>query len=376
MANLRTGEATGARGIVLGRLLAPLGRFYSEAGDKTHARDILKESLELLQRLGASEETLMPLLFLAEVQESIEESNRLYQEALTLARAIDDQWAIGHALIYLAINSSFTGNYQEAEQQAQEALNQFRHNGDKGGIVFSLVVLSVLAVDRGQYEHALALAQESRSVSQGFNPLFRASSLFPLGYALFALGKYTEAEEQFRQSLTFAREVGRQVWASDMRFWLGETAFYTGDYARAAHQYQASLAGAVKFNDLGSIVQNHCALGRLDVAQDRLIKAREHFHAALQTALSLSQPPLILECMLSVAELFAEEGDLNYSVLLATLIKEHPASRAQINERAELLLARVETGLPSKAGDANHQRSQTKNLVALASQILVDLEMS
>lgn len=374
VADLRSSEAVKARDIVLGRLLAPLGRFYSEAGDRARARKLLEESLDLLERQGASEERLMSLLFLAEAQRSIKESNRLYQEGLTLARAIGDQWAIGHALIYLAWNSRATGDYQEAEQQGHEALKQFRQNGDKGGIAFSLVMLSVLAVDRGQYEHALALAQESRSVTQGFNPLFHSQGLFPLGYALFALGKYSEAEEKFRQSLKLAREVGRQVWARNMLFWLGEITFYMGDYARAAQQYQESLAGAIEIDNLDSIVQNHCALGRLDTAQGKYIEARKHFYAALQTSLPINRPPLILDCMAGIAELFAKEGDLDNAALLATLITGHSASRAKINERAAHLLAQIEADLSSNGLDAVRQRSRALDLGSVAAQLLVDLE--
>ena len=375
VADLRISQAVEARDIVLGRLLAPLGRFYGEAGDRAKARKLLEESLDLLQHQEASEERLMPLLFLAEAQGSIKESNRLYQEGLALARAIGDQWAIGHALIYLAWNSRATGDYQEAEQQGHEALKQFRQNGDKGGIAFSLVMLSMLAVDRGRYEDALALAQESRSVTQGFNPLFHSQGLIPLGYALFALGKYAEAEEQFQQSLTLAREVGREVWARDMLFWLGAIAFYMGDYARAAQHYQESLAGAVEIDNFDSIVQNHCALGRLDVAQGRFVGARKHFHNALQTALPLSQPPLILDCLTGITELFAKEGDLAYAALLAIFITGHPASRAKITERVVHLLARIEADLSSNALDAVRQRSRTLDLDSVAAQLLLDLEM-
>ncbi len=71
VAALRTGEATGERGLVLGRLLACLGSFYNLIGQPAKAYDINKESLVLLRRLGAREETLMPLLYLADAQGSL-----------------------------------------------------------------------------------------------------------------------------------------------------------------------------------------------------------------------------------------------------------------------------------------------------------------
>ena len=122
-------------------------------------------------------------------------------------------------------------------------------------------------------------------------------------------------------------------------------------------------------------MQNHCALGRLDVAQGRFVGARKHFHNALQTALPLSQPPLILDCLAGIIELFVTEGDLAYAALLAIFITGHPASRAKITERAAHLLARIEADLSSNALDAVHQRSRSLDLDSVAAQLLLDLEM-
>ncbi len=373
VANLRNGEATGGRGIVLGRLLAPLGRSYGIRGDNAKAREMLEESLDLLQRLGATEDSLIPLLFLAEVQDSMEESNRLYREGLTLARAVGDPWAIGHALVFLAVNARLTGDYQEAQHLGHEALKQFRQNGDKPGRAVSLFELSLLAVDMGRYEEAVTLARESISLTLEFNTMIRVMGLFPLGIALYALGKYGEAEEQFRKALTVFRKFGREDWKSGL-FFLGELAFRKRDYVGATQLYKDSLATAVAFGDFHMITLNHRSLGRLNVAQGRGIEARKHLHAALQTAMQLNWRPLILDCLVPIAELFLEESDQEYAALLATLITKDPASRAMSIERGERLLAQLEKELPSNEMDAVRQRSRTTDLNAVAGQLLEELE--
>ncbi|MDX1401681.1 MAG: tetratricopeptide repeat protein, partial [Kiloniellales bacterium] len=373
VAELRTGEASGARGIVLGRILAPLGRFYQSRGNTVKATETLEESLDLLQRLGTAEESLLPLLFLAEVQESIEESNRLYEEGLALAKKFDDPWAIGHALLYLGWNALELGDYQRAVLFTREALDQFKRNGDKGGIAFLLSQSGLLAIDQGRYEDALAFARESISVTQEVNPDF-GWGWWVQALALFALGEYEEAAEKFRYMLPINQERGNKYQVYGALFWLGEIAFNTGDYSQAAQQYQDSLAGAVEDKNLAFIVQNHNALGRLDGLQGRIIEARRHFLTALQTAISFGRPPLILDCLVSVAELFVKEGDLDSAALLALFISEHPASRAKTKERADRLLARTEKYLPSDEMAAVHQRSEQSDLKAVADQLLLDLE--
>ncbi len=374
VADLRNGNAFGARGIVLGRLLAPLGRFYGSIGDTAKAREILKESLEILQRLGATDDTLVSLLFLAEVQESIEESNRLYQEGLALAREIGDRWAIGHSLLFLGWNARLTGDYQDAEQKLREALNQFRGNGDRGGIATALTSLSALAVDRGRYEDALALGKESRSETQGFNPMVRLLGLQPMGEALHALEEYEEAEEMFQQIRKTGKEFGREDLTQEILYWLGEIAFSKKDFTRATQQFQDSLAWAGENDDFELIVQNHNALGKLDLTQERVIEARKHLHAALQAAIKLNWRPLLLDCFVGIAELLSEEGDLGYAAMLATLITTDPASRAMTKERGEHLLVRIKKDLSFDEMDTVRQRSRSIDLDTVAAQLLVDLE--
>jgi predicted ATPase/DNA-binding SARP family transcriptional activator len=374
VADLRCGEATGERGIVLGRLLAPLGRTYGWRGDTARAREMLEESLELLQRLGATEESLIPLLFLAEVQDSMEESNRLYREGLALARAVDDPWAIGHALVFLVENARRAGDYREAQRLGHEALKQFRKNDDKVAVAVALNELSLLATDLGQYEIALTYARESISVTQEFTPMIRIMGLVPLGLALLALGRYDEAEEQFRQQRTVHREIAREDW--DGLFFLGEVAFHKRDFARAAQLYNDSLARAVEREDLYMVVNNQISQGRLYLELGKHIEAKTHLRAALRTALQLDWRPLLLGCFVAIAELLAEEGDSDCAAELATLVAQDPASMAVSKGRAERLLARVEEDLASDALDTVRRCADQSDLGAVAAQLLVDLETS
>ncbi|MGD8805298.1 MAG: BTAD domain-containing putative transcriptional regulator [Chloroflexota bacterium] len=375
VADLKKGELVGQRGIVLGRLLAPLGRFYA-SWDRVKARTVLEESLDLLQRLGGFKESLATLLFLAEVQESIAESNRLYQEGLTLAKDIDDRWAIGHALVFWGENDRLMGHYHKAEERYREALSQFRRNGDNGGIAWSLNRLSLLAIDRGRYEDALTLAREAWSTTEEFNPAYHSMGSFVLARAYHALGAYEEAEKEFRYILALSLELEHDPGIHNLCFWLGEIAFGKRDYTGARQQYQNSLAGAVVLNNLDLVIRNHNALGRIDLEQDKSIEAKRHFHTALQTAGPLNRRPLLLDCLTPIAALLAKEGDPEYAALLAMLVTKDPASRAIDIERAQRLLARIETILPSDELDAVRQRSYESDLTAVAAQLSSDLETS
>lgn len=373
VASLRASDAIGERGVILGRLLANLSWFYDWIGQSGKAMDVARESLDLLQRLGAREERLMPLLCLDSAQGSLEESNRLLRESLTLARECGDQWAIGHTLLRMGETARAAGDYEQAEQRGLEALHQFRQNGDTRGAAWVLWDLTNVAIDCGLYEKALALARETMSLSQGLN-FVASTGIGSLGVALYALGAYEEAQDLLQQNLTIDREVGLRSWVSKDLFILGKIAFRTEDYARATQQYRESLAGALELDDLEMVALNHDALGRLNMIQGAGNLAREHLQTALQVALPLGRPPILLATLATVAELLAEEDDLAYAASLAMLVTNHPASQAKVKERAARLLTRLEAQLPANDLANIRRRSRQGDLDAVAAQLLEDLK--
>jgi hypothetical protein len=112
----------------------------------------------------------------------------------------------------------------------------------------------------------------------------------------------------------------------------------------------------------------------VNVTQGRIIEAKKDYHTAVQTVLQLSWRPLLFDCLVGVAELFAEEGKSDKAAHLATLILADSASRSMTKDRAERLLTRVERGFSSEEMDALRQRSHKNDLVSLAAQLLQDLE--
>ncbi len=334
---------------------------------------VAKKSLDLLQRLGAREETVMPLLCLSMYQESLKESSRLLSESLILARQFGDQWAIGHTLVRMGENAQAVGDYANAEQRWREALKQFRQNRDIRATAWALTYLSVLVGDRGRYEEALALAQENMSLFTESNPP-TPYVFYALGKALYDLGTYEAAEEQFQQRLALTKEVGLRSQNPVNLFFLGKIAFRTGDYARAHQHHEESLAGALEFDNLELVAQNHDALGRLYGAQSAGMRAREHCRAALQAAIAFGQSQILLDCLATVAELILEEGNLDQAAMMAMPITNHPNSRAKTKERAGRLLIKSEVDLSSGDLADKYQRGRQSDLDTVAAQVLVDLK--
>ena len=376
LAMLRTNQTTEKRGIILGRILYFLGVLYFFPDQHEKMFEYLKESIDIFQRLGARDEKLKPLLTLARLQTSIDESNRLLSECLTLAREVGDKWAIGASLQYMGENDRDSGNYEQAKLRLQEGLKQCRKTDGWRNVLVKIAWLSFIAVDLGHYDEALTLAWECAFIERKFAPKFPMWSTRVLGRALYAIGEYDKAEDQFQQSLTLSREYNLGSWTPLCLFHLGEISFSTGNYASANQRYMQSLAEALELNNFELVARNQNALGRLALVQGDCLRAEDHLLEALQTANPLGRPPLLLLIFANSAELFAKEKNLEQAALLAAFVTNHKASTARVKERADELLTRLEEQLSVDELAEIRQRSRQSDLDSLAAQLVLDLENS
>jgi tetratricopeptide (TPR) repeat protein len=232
--------------------------------------------------------------------------------------------------------------------------------------------LSAIAIYLGKYQQALSLARECEIFLHDFNNIYSLYGSGSLIDALYAVGEYDEAEELCQRVLSYFKERGAfhtYCWL----FWLGKLAFKKDEYERAEKQFQESLVIAYEAEDPEVIALAHDALGRLKLNNGEVHLARKHLQSALETAISLSRPPILLAIITTAAELFAEEGDQEYAALLAILTAYHSASQASVKERAEELLTRLEAQLGADDLVEIRQRSQQSDLDSLAHQLLIDL---
>jgi hypothetical protein len=112
----------------------------------------------------------------------------------------------------------------------------------------------------------------------------------------------------------------------------------------------------------------------LDLVQGDYLQIRERLRAALKSALPLYRPPITLAILATAVELFTYEGDLAYATLLATFVRDHPASAARVKERVEKVLSDLDGQLSAEELATINHRSQGSDLYYLAEQLLTNLE--
>jgi ATP/maltotriose-dependent transcriptional regulator MalT len=157
--------------------------------------------------------------------------------------------------------------------------------------------------------------------------------------------EHEAARRHYQEALEIASGIANRSLYASVLAGLGQVAVYSGDYANARQLYDESLIICRQTGDRGNIANHSAALGVIAMIQGNHAQPRRHLLESLQEGIAIGAPPIILNSMMGIAELFMRQGNLTPAVRLAALIVNHPASHAETKERAGLLLTHLEAKL-------------------------------
>jgi len=192
---------------------------------------------------------------------NVERVESLLNESLTLFQALGDPWGVGLAHFDLGWWALGSDEVQRAETIWQAGLSAFRQTGDRWGLAVTLGALSYLARLKGDYIRAAALSEESLALFRQLgDKAGMAVSLARLGHVAFRRGDYPQAKALLEKGLALQRDLGEQNGMVSTFSQLGLIAAYQGDYARAAAWLEDSIALS---HDVGDTIDGAFALGYL-----------------------------------------------------------------------------------------------------------------
>lgn len=387
VAALRKTDPTDESRVALGLALAMQGAIDIWQGRALPASERLQESVTILRPLNARPELAWAVGvfgWAAYIRQDWETAKALLQEGAALHEETGQyeyQAFMFGLLGGLAYN---LGQYEESEQWHEKALMLGRRIGDQRTITDALGALGILAQTQGKYVRARQLCEESLAVARAHEIWsFTAGALSQLGQIAEATGEFEEARSRLQESLTVARDWGR--WASmasilinlarvmatqgdheearrhcqealeiasgtgnrslyaNVLAGLGQVALNSGDYAPAWQRFDESLVICRQIGNRGDMANHLASLGVIALIQGNHAQSRRLLLESLQEAIAIGAPPIMLTSLMGIAELFMGQGDLTTAVRLATLVINHPASRAEAKQRAGRLLSHLET---------------------------------
>lgn len=269
---------------------------YAEAGpDIFHLRLLPREylgwletALEAARQRKDKRAEVVHLLELCATNELTNEHSHTLdyaQQALLMARQIDDTALIARSLNLCANAMRRRGNLEETQQYYLQSLALYQAMGDRRGMAEQFNDLGVLAIHRRNnaaaqeyMEQCLALCQENND-QEGM-----ATCLSNLGFLAIRHGNYLSARSYLEQSLTLFQLMDHKKGIAMVLTNLGIVASYQDDHALARHYFEQGLVitrtTGLREREITCLYQ----LGKLMMAQGDLPGAERAFKQCFATA--------------------------------------------------------------------------------------------
>ncbi len=252
--------------------LMSLGGFYLDHGKNDLSLQYTNEALQIARDTGNQDAQAGLLLNIGAAHFNKGE----FQDALTyFQQAYDIRTKLNQdatqALHNLALTNVQLGQYDTATSQYLKALEAYRAAGDKNGIAAESADMGALFAAQGRYDAALKAQQEAVNIYQqlGDRTYMTVAALAGYGHTLSAVGRGDEGRKNLDQALKLAADVKNDLGTAEALNYLGDSYFYSGDYAAARQQYEKALQTATKANSKEQMVLAKLDLAKLDVAQGR-----------------------------------------------------------------------------------------------------------
>jgi predicted ATPase/transcriptional regulator with XRE-family HTH domain len=332
------GDEGRAQRLALAQVLSYQGFCYFRNGQHPQGRGLLERSLELLQPMASAqierEARSNTLAFLGIITYRMGEypkGRSLLEEALAIKRTLNDRWGAALCLRQLGLAAYALGEYDEAHRLLRESLAICRSMGNRWAMAFSLNYLGTVAHALGAYDEAEQFLSEGLAISQSLADRFNSAT------ALSGLGQIHQA-------------LGRGAAARDC--------------------LHASIAIWQAIDDQGNLAQTLNQLGRSMLVQADWGAAQRCFTKALEVARTAQIAPVVLDALLGIAAVRAQEGAPAVALELVLYVLEDPASSHTTHARAEQLRTQLTAQLADDQVAAVNRRLANTTLDTLTQDLL------
>jgi tetratricopeptide (TPR) repeat protein len=336
------------------------GRGYETLGNFELAQADFKATLKMAQQakdLNAEWQALIDLGFLW-AQRDYTQTGTYFQQALALARHMDDTITLAHSLNRLGNWYLNIEQPRKALLYHQEALTLFQHEHDQHGLAETYDLLGMTAILGGDllkgtvyYQQAVVLFQElddRQGLSSSLATLAVLGGEYETETMVPAPTSFVECVQYCEQAIKIAREIGQRSAEIYALCSLGQFQGPRGEYANALKVAQEGLALAEQIEHHEWMTMGHWELGTLYLDILALPEAR----ASLEQAFTLAHEVgswnwiRIVSGFIARALILQEDFKQAESILTDALEPDAPmqtiGQRLVWAARAELALARGE----------------------------------
>jgi len=301
----------------------------------------------------------------------LEASSKILKESIGILRSHQDKATLGDALRLSGNIEFIKGNYGCAEEILQESIDLCRAASHQWGLASSLIVLGSLLQFQGEYERSLQVSGEAVAVARAVGePRMLASSLFYQADITQSIGLLDEAEELLKESLSISESIQDRWSIACALQILGTIVTNKKDAESAVERLRVSLQ---IFNEMGErarIVSSMNELGHALLLQGSRQDAKSHFIETIKLATEDRLLPAIVEALIGIATIQAQEEKIDSSYELAFYVLHHSATYPLIKERAQQLCSDLEPRLTREQTESIQTAIQKKTIEGIIEQVL------
>jgi predicted ATPase/DNA-binding XRE family transcriptional regulator/Tfp pilus assembly protein PilF len=214
-------------------------------GDYAKAEIIYDECLTIRRAIGDERGIALTLNYLGILAGDCGDHKRAlpcYDESLTIRQSLGDTWGIANLLSDFGNVARAEGRDAEAARLYSESLSLFEEVGDLRNVAILMDDLGDLAARQGDYDRAVSLLEAAidQSWALGYRQLV-ARALNKLGTVALAVGQPDRAEACHEESLDLQLALGDRRGIAYSLTHLAQIAQARGDVARAAALHRESL---------------------------------------------------------------------------------------------------------------------------------------
>jgi predicted ATPase/class 3 adenylate cyclase len=266
---------------------------------------------------------------------ALERATAFGEEALGLARALDEPRNVAVALFVLGAVAQGRGDYDQAIALLEESAARSRQVGEEWSTAVALVLLGEVASNRGNFEQAATLYEQSLAIFRRFGDKFGvAYVLNGLGTAARRHGDQRRAQELLEVCLALYRELGQKSGVASALGGLGALASRRGDYDRAAELLAESLALFRAQEEKSGASFALLLLGMVGRGRGDHVGALDRLQESLALRAELGERRGAAECLAAIGGVIVDAATLSS----APAGRAAGAARAARLERAARLL--------------------------------------
>ena len=225
---------------------AAMGTLFAYQGRYGAAVNAKQEALQTFRELGDRSFWMIDILSgygdaLAQAGRQ-EESQKSFDEAMSLAREIKNDASVAQILNYQGDSFFYRGDFKSAESLYQQAISMGARTTDRGKVLISRFNLAKVAVKEGRSQAAISalkgLAQEAETL--GLKYLSAECSIY-LAEALVNIKSYAPARQELKRAVATTEKLGLRTLSAQGHYLLATTLRATGNGKEAASRYREAI---------------------------------------------------------------------------------------------------------------------------------------